>query len=116
MMNAAEYERALVALDGVFDAPEGTDAAKRRDVLVDEIERYEDLHYPIGTPDFRGAITARLNDLDLTPDDPFFTVDERRVIEAVLAGVPEQSEAIVRTVLEKLGIPAEVIDEGGRKV
>ena len=116
MMNAAEYERALVALDGVFDAPEGTDAAKRRDVLVDEIERYEDLHYPIGTPDLRGAITARLNDLDLTPNDPFFSDDERRVIEAVLAGVPEQSEARVRTVLEKMGFPSDVVDELGAKV
>lgn len=110
MMNAAEYEQALVALDTVFDAPEGTDDAKTRDFLVDEIERYEDLHYPIGMPDLSGAITARLDDLDLTPDDPFFTDDEQRVIEAVVARVPGQSEECVRSVLEKLGIPAEVMN------
>lgn len=109
-MNAAEYERALKAVEKVLDAPEGTDDAKMRDVLVDEIERYEDLYFPIGLPDFRGAITARLDDLDLTPDDPFFTDGERRVIEAVLVGVPVQSEAILQTVLEKLGIPAEVMN------
>ena len=116
MMNAAEYERAMEFVEKVFDAPEGTDDAKTRDFLVDEIERYEILHYPIGMPDLRGAITARLDDLNLTPDDPFFTDDERRVNEAVLAGVPESRESIVRTVLEKLGIPAEVMDDGGRKV
>ncbi len=116
MMNAAEYERALAVMDTVFDAPEGSDAAKKRDFLVEEIERYEDLHYLIGMPDLRGAIAARLDDLDLTPDDPFFTDIERRVLEAVLEGVPEQSETRLPTVLEKLGIPAEVIDEGGRKV
>ena len=116
MMNAAEYDRAMEVVEKVFDAPEGSCAAKTRDVLVDKIEQYEDLYYPIGMPDLRGAITARLDDLDLTPDDSFFTDDERRVIEAVLAGVPESRESIVRTVLEKLGIPAEVMDDGGRKV
>lgn len=115
MMNTAEYERALEIVEKVFDAPEGSGDAKTRDSLVEEIERYEDLHFPIGMPDLRGAITARLNDLDLTPDDSFFTDDERRIIRALLAGVPEQSEAIVRTALEKMGIPTEVIKKEGRK-
>lgn len=115
MMNTAEYERALAVVSEVLDAPEGSDAAKKRDSLVDEIVRYEDLHYPIGMPDLRGAITARLVDLDLTQDDSFFTDDERRVIRALLVGGSELPEASVRTVLEKLGVPSEVLDEGGRK-
>ncbi|MEX2442612.1 MAG: hypothetical protein WD492_03330 [Alkalispirochaeta sp.] len=114
MMNAVEYEHALAVLDEVFDAPEGSEAAKSRESLVDEIERYEDLHYPIGLPDLKSAIIARLDDLDLTPDSPFFTSDEQETIRAVLGGVPAPSDSFVRVFLDKLGIPPEVMDGGGR--
>jgi HTH-type transcriptional regulator / antitoxin HigA len=114
MMNAAEYERALELLDEVFDAPEGSDSAKTRESLVDQIERYEDLHYPIDLPDLKGAIIARLDDLNLTPDDSFFTDPERRTIRALIAGTTEPSDHVVRVLLDKLGIPPEVMDGEGR--
>jgi HTH-type transcriptional regulator/antitoxin HigA len=114
MMNATEYEHALQALDRILDAPEGSEAAKTRERLVDEIERYEDLHYPIDLPDLKGAIIARLDDLNLTPNDSVFTGTERQTIRDIIAGTTEPSDHAVRVLLEKLGIPPEVMDGEGR--
>jgi len=114
MMNAAEYEHALAVLDKVFDALEGSEAAQTREKLVDQIERYEDLHYPINVPDLKGAIIARLDDLNVTPDDSFFADPERRTIRALIAGKTEPPDHAVRVLLDKLGIPPEVMDGGGR--
>lgn len=114
-MNEAEYEHALAVLDVVLDAPDESEAAQKRDRLVDEIERYEDLHYPINVPDLKGAIIARLDDLNVTPDDSFFADPERRTIRALITGTTEPPDHAVRVLLEILGIPPEVMDgRGGR--
>lgn len=42
-----EYEQALLALDKVFHAKEGSPASRKFIALVDLIEAYEAIHYPI---------------------------------------------------------------------
>jgi HTH-type transcriptional regulator/antitoxin HigA len=41
----------LKVIDEVFDAPEGSEEADLRDVLAVLIERYEEEHYKIDSPD-----------------------------------------------------------------
>ena len=46
----AEYEKALSAVDDIFDAEEGTPEAHLLDTLCNLISDYEDEHYPIDPP------------------------------------------------------------------
>jgi len=46
-----DYDDALKVIDEVFDAPEGSEEADLRDVLAVLIERYEEEHYKIDSPD-----------------------------------------------------------------
>ena len=44
-----DYKKALERLDALFDAPIGTPEGKEADKLAADIERYEQVHYPIGS-------------------------------------------------------------------
>jgi antitoxin component HigA of HigAB toxin-antitoxin module len=47
IVNEEEYAAALEALDEVFDSHPGDPNFEYAQNLVNEIEAYEDLHYPI---------------------------------------------------------------------
>ena len=57
IQNNEEYEAALHRIKEIFDVEPGTPEAKELDVLVDLVEKYEDIHCPIDPPD---VITARI--------------------------------------------------------
>lgn len=42
-----EYEKALIRLEQIFDAKEGTNEADELNKLAQLIEQYEDKHFPL---------------------------------------------------------------------
>ena len=49
-MNVDEYNAALAEIDTLMDAEPGTPECDRLLELVDAVEAYEDVHYPIERP------------------------------------------------------------------
>jgi HTH-type transcriptional regulator/antitoxin HigA len=49
--NEADYEAALQRIHAIFEAQPDTDEGDELDILTLLVERYEDLHYPIESPD-----------------------------------------------------------------
>ena len=107
--NDRDYERALDALECVFDAEEGTAEADDRDVLTVLIEKYEDDHFPIDVPDPIEAIRFRMDQGGLTQKDLVPLIGSRSKVSEVLAGKRELSLKMIRALHEHLGIPAEVL-------
>lgn len=64
--NEQDYDAALLQIDALFDATEGSDEANLRDVLVLLVEKYEDEKYPIDMPDPISAIKFRMDQERLT--------------------------------------------------
>ena len=52
----ADYKAALVQIDLLSDAAEGTEEFDRLDVLATLVEAYEAKHYPISPPSFEAAV------------------------------------------------------------
>ncbi len=46
-----DYEQALLRLEEIFHAPANTEEGDESEVLSILIEKYEDEHYPIESPD-----------------------------------------------------------------
>ena len=81
-----DYEAALARLDQVLQAEIGTPEGDERDLLVDEIERYERVHYPIPPPTAFDMIEFCMDQLGLTAVDLVPYVGSISAVEELLAG------------------------------
>lgn len=57
--NENEYDCALVEIEHLWGAAEGTAEGNRLDSLVAQVESYEQIHFPIDAPDPVQAIQFR---------------------------------------------------------
>src|SRR6266404_7699886 len=104
-----EHQAALKEAEALWNAPEGSPAADRLEVLTLLIEAYEREHYPIADPDpidfLRHVMEAReLSRKDLEP----FIGSRARVAE-VLNRVRPLTLDMIRRLSEGLDIPADVL-------
>jgi len=104
-----EHQTALKEAEALWNAPEGSPAADRLEVLTLLIEAYEREHYPIADPDpidfLRHVMEAReLSRKDLEP----FIGSRARVAE-VLNRVRPLTLDMIRRLAAGLKIPADVL-------
>ena len=104
-----EHQAALKEAEAQWNAPEGSPAADRLEVLTLLIEAYEREHYPIAEPDpidfLRHVMEAReLSRKDLEP----FIGSRARVAE-VLNRVRPLTLDMIRRLAAGLNIPADVL-------
>jgi len=104
-----DYNSALAGLEQVFDAPEGTPEADQLDVLVLLIKQFEDEHYPIDLPDPVQAIKFRMEQAGLMQKDLIPYIGSRSKVSEILSGKRELTLAMIRSLNQHLGIPAEVL-------
>jgi HTH-type transcriptional regulator/antitoxin HigA len=64
-----DYQRALKRLEAIFDAPVDSPEGDEAEILSLLIEKYEDEHYPIDSPDPIEAIKFRMEQMNLTKSD-----------------------------------------------
>ena len=112
----ADYEHALAEVERLWGSKSGTSNGDRLDVLATLIEAYEERHYPIDVPDPVEAIKFRMEQQGLTRKDLEPLIGTRTRISEVLNGKRALSIAMIRRLVEKLGIPAEVLIKPPRLV
>ena len=104
-----EHQAALDEVDALWNAPQGSPAADRLEVLVLLIEAYEREHYPIADPDpidfLRHVIEAR--DLSRKDLEPF--IGSRARVAEVLNRVRPLTLDMIRRLAAGLKIPADVL-------
>jgi HTH-type transcriptional regulator/antitoxin HigA len=106
---AADYERALVALERLWGAASGTARGDRLDVLATLIDAYETEHDPIDPPDPIEAIKFRMEQQGLSRKDLEAWIGTRTRVAEVLNGKRRLSIGMIRRLHEGLGIPAEIL-------
>jgi HTH-type transcriptional regulator/antitoxin HigA len=105
----ADHEHALTEVERLWGSKSGTPNGDRLDVLATLIEAYEEKHDPIDVPDPIEAIKFRMDQQGLTRKDLEPLIGTRTRISEVLNGKRALSIAMIRKLVEKLGIPAEVL-------
>lgn len=104
-----EYEAALKRIEALMDAAPGSSEEEELDLLALVVEKYEDQHYPIDTPDPIDAITFRMEQQGLTPKDMVKYLGSQSKVSEVLNRKRPLSLAMIRNLHRGLGIPAEAL-------
>ena len=104
-----DHHQALLEIERLWGAPEGTPRGDRLEVLLTLVEAYERVHHPIDPPNPLDAIRFRLEQAGLPNSALTGVIGNRSRVYEVLRGARPLSLAMIRRLHEKLGIPAEIL-------
>jgi HTH-type transcriptional regulator/antitoxin HigA len=106
-----DYESALARVDELMDMNPGqkTDQGRELKLLLVLVERYEDEHYPIESPDPIEAIKIRMDDLGMTQSDLIAAIGDKGTVSKVLSHKIALSLRMIRNLSTLLHLPAEVL-------
>ena len=107
--NDSDLNEALARIEKIFDAEEGTPEDNELAILLDLVERYEDIHYPIDAPTPIAAIEFMMDQRGLTRRDLIPFIGSASKVSEVLSGKRDITMAMARALHKHLGIPAEVL-------
>jgi HTH-type transcriptional regulator/antitoxin HigA len=110
-----DYERALRRVEELWNSPKGSAESDELDVLVTLIEAYEKEHYPIDFPDPIEAIRFRLEQRGKDLGSLIGVIGQRTRVYEVMRGDRQLSLNMIRSLNEKLGIPADVLIQPMRR-
>ena len=113
----SDYEASLARIEEIFDAKPGTPEGEELDLLVTLSALYEEKEFPIDLPDPISAIRFSMEQQGLKAKDLVPYIGSASKVSEVLAGKRSLSLAMIRSLVNGLGIPAEVLlQEPGAKL
>ncbi len=104
-----DYQLALIRLEEVFEAKPDTPEGDELEILAMLIENYEDIHYPIDTPDPIDAIKFRMEQMGLTQTDLAEMIGYRSRASEILNRKRKLTLEMIRKLSIALKIPTEVL-------
>ncbi|MHB1277633.1 MAG: helix-turn-helix domain-containing protein [Bacteroidia bacterium] len=102
-----DYNRALSRLEKIFHAPVDTKEGEEAEILSILIEKYEDEHYPIDTPDPIEAIKFRMEQMGMTNQDLAEIIGYKSRVSEIFSRKRKLTLKMIRNLHEKLKIPYE---------
>ena len=107
--NEAEYEAALIRIEGLMDANPDSPEEGELELLALLVEKYESERYPINLPDPIAAVKFRMDQEGLEPKDMVAYLGSQSKVSEVLNYKRPLSLTMIRALNRGLGIPAEVL-------
>ncbi|MFZ4792297.1 MAG: helix-turn-helix domain-containing protein [Candidatus Competibacteraceae bacterium] len=109
--NEADYEAALLQIDALMENdPEPTSAeGEDLELLCLLVGRYEEERYPMDLPDPVSAIKFRMEQQGLKKKDLIPYIGSASKVSEIFSGQRTLSLAMIRNLVDGLGIPAEVL-------
>ena len=107
--NERDYKVALDRLESIFDAAKGTKAGDELEILSLLIDNYENEHFPVEMPDPIAAITFRMEQMEMTPNDLAKATGFKSRINEVLNKKRKLTLKMIRKLSSVLNIPTEVL-------
>ena len=104
-----DHDAALLRIQKLRGAKEGTARGDRLDVLITLVDAYEEQHHPIDPPDPIAAIEFRLEQMGVDAKHLTGIIGSRTRVYEVLRGDRPLTLNMIRRLNEKLGIPAEIL-------
>lgn len=102
-----EYQQALKRLEVIFDAPADTVEGDEAEILGILIEKYEDEHYPIESPDPIEAIKFRMEQMNMDNSDLAAVIGYKSRVSEIFSRKRKLSLKMIRNLHDKLNIPYE---------
>lgn len=102
-----DYTQALKRLELIFHAPVNSDEGDEAEILSILIEKYEDEHYPIDTPDPIEAIKFRMEQMGMDNNDLAEIIGYKSRVSEIFSRKRKLTLKMIRNLHEKLKIPYE---------
>lgn len=102
-----DYNKALVRLDEIFDAPVNSQEGDEAELLSILIENYENEYYPIEAPDPIEAIRFRMEQLNMNKKDLADVIGYKSRVSEILSRKRKLSLNMIRKLHKKMRIPYE---------
>ncbi|MDP3068644.1 MAG: hypothetical protein Q8N18_00060 [Opitutaceae bacterium] len=106
---ASDHAAALTRLEVIFDASPGTREGDEAEVLATLVQFYEETHFPIDRPSPIDAIRFRMEQQGLKAKDLIPHLGSASKVSEVLSGRRRLSLAMIRNLIDALGIPPQVL-------
>jgi HTH-type transcriptional regulator/antitoxin HigA len=107
--NEADYELALQEIDRCLDAAAGSPERDRLEVLTVLVDDYEAKHHPISPPEPIAAIEFVLEQRGLSRKDLEGVIGSSGRISEVMNNQRSLTLAMIRKLVEKFDLPADVL-------
>ena len=109
--NESQYEESLKRIHSLMQMEilPDTIESDELEILSIVVKDYETIHFPIPKPNPLDAIKFRLDQMGMTEKDLSEILGYRSRKSEILSGKRKLSLAMIRTLNEKLQIPAEVL-------
>jgi HTH-type transcriptional regulator/antitoxin HigA len=107
--NKKDYDAAMKKIESLMDAKRNSPELDELEVLSILVEKYEDEHFPISTPDPIESIKFRMEQMGLSQNDLVPVIGSRSKVSEVLSGKRGLSVRMIRALHDRLKIPAEVL-------
>lgn len=105
----AEYEKTLARVSQIFAATPGTPKGDELELLLLLVESYEEKAFPLALPDPLAAIRFRMEQQNLKAKDLVPYIGSKSKVSEVLSGQRSLSLAMIRELVDGLGVPAAVL-------
>jgi HTH-type transcriptional regulator / antitoxin HigA len=105
----SEYAAALARVGKLMDAKRNTPQGDKLELLSLLVHDYEERVFPVGKPDPVAAIRFRMEQQGLEPKDLMSLLSSRSRVSEVLSGRRNLSLKMIRNLVARLEIPAEVL-------
>ncbi len=105
----SEYATALARIEKLMDAKGSTPQGDELELLSLLVHDYEEKVFPIDKADPVAAIRFRMEQQGLEPADLVPLLGSRSRVSEVLSGRRTLSLKMIRNLVQRLGIPAEVL-------
>jgi HTH-type transcriptional regulator/antitoxin HigA len=105
----SEYVEALARIESLMDAKPNSRQGDELELLSLVVHDYEDKVFPMDKPDPVAAIRFRMEQQGLEPKDLVPLLGSRSRVSEVLSGRRNLSLKMIKNLVARLGIPAEVL-------
>jgi HTH-type transcriptional regulator/antitoxin HigA len=105
----ADHEAALLEIERLWGAVEGTAEGDRLEILITLAEAYEDTHFPMDMPDPIEAIKFRLEQQGVDKKALIGIIGNRSRVYEVLRRDRALSLTMIQKLNQQLRIPAEIL-------
>lgn len=102
-----DYNQAIKRLEIIFHAPENSKEGDEAEILSILIEKYEDIHFPIETPDPIEAVRFRMEQMGMSNNDLAKILGYKSRVSEIFSRKRKLTLKMIRNLHEKLKIPYE---------
>jgi HTH-type transcriptional regulator / antitoxin HigA len=104
-----DHQSALMEIERLFDAEQGTPEFDKLEILVTLVEEYERKHEPILPPEPIEAILYYMESRGLAKQDLESAIGSRAIVAEILNRKRPLTLEMIRKLHQQLGIPAQTL-------